>query len=394
MMEYNGIVVDPEKLQEISRDLEETLAKLTEEIYQEAEEEFNINSPKQLGVILFDKLGLPVLKRTKTGPSTSADVLEELSHHKIVQNVLEFRQVAKLKSTYADALGELISPKTKRIHTTFNQTVTATGRLSSTHPNLQNIPVRTAEGRRIREAFVASSNHVLLGADYSQIELRLLAHLSQDETLLKAFRSGQDIHAQTAAEVFGKNIDDVSSEDRNAAKAINFGIVYGISSFGLAKGINLTRAQAQEYIDSYFHRYPGVKTYLDRSVEMGTEKGYVETLFKRRRYLPGLKSRNYAARNFAARTAMNSPIQGSAADIIKLAMLNVDKALKKADLTTKLLLQVHDELVFEVPEKEIETAAEIIRKEMENVVSLDVPLLVEVVHGLNWRDMQAFEFKE
>ncbi|MDI9412343.1 MAG: DNA polymerase I [Bacillota bacterium] len=394
MMEYNGIVVDPEKLQEISRDLEETLAKLTEEIYQEAEEEFNINSPKQLGVILFDKLGLPVLKRTKTGPSTSADVLEELSHHKIVQNVLEFRQVAKLKSTYADALGELISPKTKRIHTTFNQTVTATGRLSSTHPNLQNIPVRTAEGRRIREAFVASSNHVLLGADYSQIELRLLAHLSQDETLLKAFRSGQDIHAQTAAEVFGKNIDDVSFEDRNAAKAINFGIVYGISSFGLAKGINLTRAQAQEYIDSYFHRYPGVKTYLDRSVEMGTEKGYVETLFKRRRYLPGLKSRNYAARNFAARTAMNSPIQGSAADIIKLAMLNVDKALKKADLTTKLLLQVHDELVFEVPEKEIETAAEIIRKEMENVVSLDVPLLVEVVHGLNWRDMQAFEFKE
>ncbi len=263
--------------------------------------------------------------------------------------------MAKLKSTYADALPELISPATGRIHTTFNQTVTATGRLSSTHPpNLQNIPVRTAEGRRIREAFIAPQGFVLLSADYSQIELRLLAHLSQDEVLLQAFRQGVDIHLRTAAEVFELELEQVTPAQRSAAKAINFGIVYGISSFGLAKGgINLTRAEAQAYIDSYFERYPKVKGYLDSSVEAGGRKqgGYVTTLLQRRRYLPGLKSRNYAARNFAARTAMNSPIQGSAADIIKLAMIDVQRALQTGGHGAKLLLQVHDELVFEVPEK-------------------------------------------
>lgn len=393
-MESHGILVDPDKLDEIAGELEKTLTKLTDTIYAEAGEEFNINSPKQLGVILFDKLGLPVLKRTKTGPSTSAEVLEELSDHPIVSSVLEYRQVAKLKSTYTDSLKDLISPETKRIHTTFNQTVTATGRLSSTHPNLQNIPVRTEEGRRIREAFVAPQGHVLLMADYSQIELRLLAHLSGDQVLQSAFKSGQDIHAQTAAEVFGYPLDQVTKEQRNAAKAINFGIIYGISSFGLAKGINLTRAEAQAYIDSYFLRYPMVKSYLDSMVEKGKRDGYVETLAGRRRYLPNLKSRNFALRNFAARTAMNTPIQGSAADIIKLAMLKVYRALKDAKLQSRLLLQVHDELVLEVPESELDLAAGLVKREMEGVYTLDVPLLVGVSYGRNWRDVTSYEPKE
>ncbi len=393
-MEAQGVLVDAEKLQKISDDLQATLERLTESIHAQAGEEFNINSPKQLGVVLFEKMGLPVLKKTKTGPSTSAEVLEELSEYPIVNEVLEYRQVAKLKSTYADALGELISPETKRIHTTFNQTVTATGRLSSTHPNLQNIPVRTEEGRRIREAFVAPEGYYLLSADYSQIELRLLAHLSQDDALIEAFRSGKDIHAQTASEVFGLPLTEVTSEYRNAAKAINFGIVYGISSFGLAKGINLTRAQAQEYIDSYFERYPKVKAFLDGSVEAGKKQGYVQTLKGRRRYLPALKSRNFNARNFAARTAMNSPIQGSAADIIKLAMLGVHRALRESAFQARLLLQVHDELVFEVPHAELEPVAQLVKGEMEGVMALDVPLVVEVFCGLNWRDVESFQFKE
>ena len=393
-MEAQGILVDRAKLKTISEDLQESLDRLTELIYAEAGEEFNINSPKQLGTILFEKLGLPVLKRTKTGPSTSAEVLEELSDHPIVAYVLEYRQVAKLKSTYADALGELISPETGRLHTTFNQTVTATGRLSSTHPNLQNIPVRTEEGRRIREAFVAPEGFYLMSADYSQIELRLLAHLSGDAALQEAFRSGADIHVQTASEVFGVPQDQVTEEQRSAAKAINFGIVYGISSFGLAKGINLSRAQAQAYIDSYFLRYPGVKAFLDGAVEQGKKEGYVKTLFGRRRYLPNLKSRNFALRSFAARTAMNSPIQGSAADIIKLAMLKVHAALKREGLRSKLLLQVHDELVLEVPAGELEAAAALLKREMEGVWELAVPLVVDVYYGKNWRDVKRFTLKE
>lgn len=393
-MEHRGILVDPKRLQEISADLEEVLARLTKSIHTQAGEEFNINSPKQLGVILFEKMGLPVIKRTKTGPSTAAEVLEELTEYPIVGEVLEFRQVAKLKSTYADALGELISPVTKRIHTTFNQTVTATGRLSSTHPNLQNIPVRTAEGRRIREAFIAPQGSFLLSADYSQIELRLLAHLSQDEVLLEAFRQGVDIHLRTAAEVFELELDQVTPEQRNAAKAINFGIVYGISSFGLAKGINLTRGQAQAYIDSYFQRYPSVKGYLNSSVEAGRRQGYVTTLLKRRRYLPGLKSRNFAVRSFAARTAMNSPIQGSAADVIKLAMIDVERALQDGRHEAELLLQVHDELVLEVPEAELKTVAALVKEKMENVIDLDVPLVVDLFYGANWSDVQELKFEE
>ena len=391
-MEAQGILVDRARLKVISRELQASLDQLTERIYSEAGEEFNINSPKQLGVILFEKLGLPVLKRTKSGPSTSAEVLEELSYHPLVAQVLEYRQVAKLKSTYTDALGDLISPVTKRLHTTFNQTVTATGRLSSTHPNLQNIPVRTEAGRRIREVFVAPEGSFLVSADYSQIELRLLAHLAQDQALLEAFRLGADIHVQTASEVFGVPQDQVTDDLRTAAKAINFGIVYGISSFGPAR-INLTQAQAQKYIDSYFQRYP-VKEFLDGAVEQGRRDGYVTTLFGRRRYLPNLKSKNFALRSFAARTAMNSPIQGSAADIIKLAMLRVHAALRDQELKSKLLLQVHDELVLEVPEAELDQVARLLKKEMEQVWELDVPLVVDVYFGRNWRDTEPYELKE
>ncbi|HHT73850.1 MAG TPA: DNA polymerase I [Firmicutes bacterium] len=390
-MEHTGILVNREKLEKLGEELDSQSTQIAEQIYAEAGERFNINSPKQLGVILFEKLGLPVLKRTKTGPSTSAEVLEQLSEYEIVNLVLEYRQVEKLRSTYADALVQLISPETGRIHTTFHQTVTATGRLSSSNPNLQNIPVRTSAGRRIREAFIAPEGCVLMSADYSQIELRVLAHISGDEALMEAFRSGRDIHAQTASEVFGVPLEEVSDDQRSAAKAINFGIVYGISSFGLAKGINLTRAEAQAYIDRYFERYPKVKEYMDATVRRGTELGYVTTILQRRRYLPDLRSRNYTLRSFAARMAMNSPIQGSAADIIKLAMLKVDRALKEAGLKAKLLLQVHDELVLEVPREELAATAEVVQAEMENAVELAVPLLVEVKVGENWRDCEALK---
>lgn len=388
-MEHTGILVDRAKLESLGEELDRNRTQIAEEIYKEAGERFNINSPKQLAAILFDKLGLPVLKRTKTGPSTSAEVLEQLSAYPIVNLVLEYRQVEKLRSTYADALVQLISPSTGRIHTTFHQTVTATGRLSSSNPNLQNIPVRTSAGRRIREAFIAPPGSVLVSADYSQIELRVLAHISGDENLIDAFRTGRDIHAQTASEVFGVPLEQVSNEQRSAAKAINFGIVYGISSFGLAKGINLTRAEAQAYIDRYFQRYPKVKQYMDEIVKRGAKLGYVTTILNRRRYLPDLRSRNYTLRSFAERMAMNSPIQGSAADIIKLAMLRVDRALAQAGLGAKLLLQVHDELVLEVPEDELAATAEIVRREMESALTLAVPLVVEVKVGQNWRDCEA-----
>jgi len=390
-MEHTGILVDRGKLERLGEELDRHSTQIAEQIYTEAGEKFNINSPKQLGVILYDKLGLPVLKRTKTGPSTSAEVLEQLSAYPIVSLVLEYRQVEKLRSTYADALVQLISPETGRIHTTFHQTVTATGRLSSSNPNLQNIPVRTSAGRRIREAFVAPPGSVLMSADYSQIELRVLAHISADEALMEAFRSGKDIHTQTASEVFGVPMDQVSEEQRSAAKAINFGIVYGISSFGLAKGINLTRAEAQAYIDKYFNRYPKVKQYMDETVKRGRDLGYVTTILKRRRYLPDLRSRNFTLRSFASRMAMNSPIQGSAADIIKLAMLRVERALRDAGLAAKILLQVHDELVLEVPEAEIEAAAQIVRTEMDGALELKVPLVAEVKIGQNWRDCEVLK---
>lgn len=387
-MEHNGILVNRERLDTLAEEMEETLTRLTGEIHEIAGEEFNINSPKQLGVILFEKLGLPVIKRTKTGPSTNAEVLEQLSYHPVVDKILEYRQINKLKSTYADALAGLINPETKRIHTTYNQTVTATGRLSSTNPNLQNIPVRTTEGKRIRGTFQAQPGWQLLTADYSQIELRVLAHISQDDGLISAFNAGLDIHNQTASEVLGVDLEKVTEEERNAAKAINFGIVYGISSFGLAKGTNLTRAKAQEYIDQYFHRYPGVKSYMDDIVKQAKELGYVTTLLNRRRYLPDINSRNYMRRNFAQRMAMNTPIQGSAADIIKLAMLKVEKSLTEHKLQSKLLLQVHDELVFEVPDDEVDRVTKIIAADMESVVDLLVKLEVDLNVGPNWETLK------
>jgi len=387
-MELRGIKCNPEKLQLLSTQMETALNQLTEEIYTLAGEKFNINSPKQLGYILFEKLGLPVIKKTKTGPSTDAEVLEQLSYHPLIAKLLEYRQLTKLKSTYADALANLINPMTGRIHTTFNQTVTATGRLSSTNPNLQNIPIRTAEGRKIRGAFESETGWYLLSADYSQIELRVLAHISGDQRMIAAFNSGVDIHRQTASEVFQVPLDAVTPEQRSAAKAINFGIVYGISSFGLAKGTNLSRAQAQQYIDQYFTRYPQVKAYLDNIVKSAKEQGYVTTLLNRRRYLPDIKSKNYQRRSFAERMAMNTPIQGSAADIIKMAMLKVDQSLRANNLRAQLLLQVHDELVLEVPEDEITLVAALIKQSMESVIELAVALEVEVKIGTDWENVK------
>lgn len=386
-MELRGIEANVDKLDQLSKTMGATLEHLTTEIYKIAGEEFNINSPKQLGVILFEKLGLPVIKKTKTGPSTDAEVLEQLSYHPVVDNLLEYRTLNKLKSTYTDALAHLINPETKRIHTTFNQTVTATGRLSSANPNLQNIPVRTVEGRRIRGAFEAKSDWYLLSADYSQIELRVLAHISQDERLIETFNAHIDIHTRTASEVMQIPLERVTPEERSSAKAVNFGIIYGISSFGLAKGTNLTRAKAQEYIDMYFERYPKVKEYMDKIVDTAKAQGYVTTILNRRRYLPDITSRNYMRRSFAERMAMNSPIQGSAADIIKLAMIKVEEQLKAQNLQARLLLQVHDELVLEVPQDELEITGKLVKEAMESVLELAVKLEVDVKTGHDWEHL-------
>jgi len=395
-MEATGIRVDASYLESMAAEMGARLRTMTEEIYQLAGESFNINSPRQLAAILYDKLGLPVLKRTKTGPSTDADVLEELAaHHSLPAALLRYRQVAKLMNTYVETLPRLVHPVSGRVHTTFNQTVTATGRLSSAHPNLQNIPVRTDEGRLIRGAFVAGSpDLVLITADYSQIELRVLAHLSGDERLLDAFRRGEDIHVRTASEVFGVPREQVTSAQRAAAKAINFGIVYGISSFGLARGTGLTQEEAQTYIDGYFERYPGVKAYLDRLVADAYRNGFVTTLSGRRRYLPELKSRQWARRQFAERTAMNTPIQGSAADIIKTSMVRLVPRLRSVEPRARLLLQVHDELVLECPRETVEPVARAVRDAMERAVPLDVPLVVEVRVGPNWKDTEPLPLDE
>lgn len=389
-MERVGIAVDKKRLADMSREMAAELERLTGEIYAAAGEEFNINSPKQLAAILFDKLRLPVKKSTKTGPSTSAEVLEELAgEHELPRLLLDYRQLVKLTSTYVDALPQQINPRTGRIHTTFNQTVAATGRLSSTNPNLQNIPVRTALGRQIRGAFVPGDpDWLLVSADYSQIELRVLAHLAQDANLVAAFQAGADIHTKTAAEVFGVDPADVTSEMRSGAKAINFGIVYGISSFGLARGTGLSRSDAQAYIKSYFARYPGVKQYMEDIVAQGRLHGYVSTILGRRRYLPDLSSKRWQERSFAERTAMNTPIQGSAADIIKLAMLKVYRRLRDEGMRTRMLLQVHDELLFETPRAELNAAVAIIRAEMESAYRLDVPLKVDIGAGSNWLDIE------
>lgn len=394
-MEEEGITVDLEQLKVMSRELGQQLEELTGKIYELAGEEFNLNSPKQLAVILFDKLKLPVLKKTKTGPSTSAAVLEELApYHEIVARMLEHRQLMKLKSTYVDSLQTLIHPLTGRLHTSFNQTVTATGRLSSTEPNLQNIPVRFELGRKIRKVFGPSApDRLIMTADYSQIELRILAHISGDPALIAAFHAGEDIHTRTAAEVFGVPLEKVTREMRTKAKAINFGIVYGISDFGLSRDIGVTRAEAKRYIDSYFERYRGVKKYLDEVVAEARERGYVTTVLNRRRYLPDLTSSNKMVRSFGERTAMNTPIQGSAADIIKLAMVKVDEAIRRRGLLSRMILQVHDELIFDVPKSELTEMAEIVRQGMEKALTLSVPLEVEIKVGPNWYDLallQAF----
>lgn len=385
-MEYNGIKPDMEMLEQLSEDMSFRIDKLEKQAREQAGEDFNLKSPKQLGTVLFEKLQLPVIKKTKTGYSTDVKVLEELEgKHPIISTILEHRKLAKLQSTYLDGLRPLVNPATGRIHTHFQQTVTVTGRLSSTDPNLQNIPARTEEGRQIREIFVPGEGYdCLMSCDYSQVELRILACIAKDRLLLESFRHGQDVHARTAAEVFGLPIDEVTGQMRTRAKAVNFGIVYGISDFGLAKQLGITRKEAAGYISSYFERYTGVKEYMDNIVQTARTQGYVATLMGRRRYLPDIRNSNFNLRSFAERTAINMPIQGTAADIMKLAMLRVAAALKEQGLRTRILLQVHDELVLEVPEEEKEAAAVLVRQAMESAVQLEIPLAAEVKFGRNW----------
>ena len=386
-MELAGVATDEKKLDALSRDMAGKLARLEDLAKEQAGDPgFNPNSPKQLGVVLFEKLGLPVVKKTKTGYSTDVKVLEELrGKHPLVDTILQYRALAKLHSTYLEGLKPLINRTTGRIHTHFQQTVTVTGRLSSTDPNLQNIPTRTETGRGIRALFVPGEGYDwLLSCDYSQIELRILAHVSQDPLMLESFRENQDVHARTASEVFGVPLDLVSHEMRGRAKAVNFGIVYGISDFGLAVQLGCSRKEASEFIENYLSRYKGVKEYMERMKALARSQGYVTTLLGRRRYLPDINNRNFNLRSFAERTAINTPIQGTAADIMKLAMLRVDAALRKSGLSFQVLLQVHDELVLEVKEAEREAAAALVQTEMQNAFKLDVPLLAEVNYGKDW----------
>ena len=384
-MEREGFLVDAAALEELGKTFRARIAELVDEIAEMSGERINLNSPKQLGEMLFDRMGLPAPKKTSRGYSTSADVLEHLAEkHPICTKILEYRKYQKLQSTYIDSLVTM-RDENGRIHTRFDQVATATGRISSAEPNLQNIPVRTELGREIRRAFVAKPGCVLVDADYSQIELRVLAHISGDETMIDAFREGQDIHARTASEVYGVPLSEVTGAQRSASKAVNFGIVYGISDFTLAKNISVTRAEAKAFIDRYFERYPGVKKYMDSSVEAGKEKGFVTTMMGRRRYLPELTSANFNVRAFGERCAMNSPIQGTAADIIKLAMVAVAKELKERKLEAKLILQVHDELIIEAPQSEVDAVQTLLRECMENVVRLAVPLKTDISTGGDWR---------
>ncbi|MBY0124050.1 DNA polymerase I [Bacillus sp. S/N-304-OC-R1] len=387
-MESTGIKMDLNRLKGMG---EEILAKLEEietRIHELAGEKFNINSPKQLGVILFDKLGLPVFKKTKTGYSTSADVLEKLEQdHEIIKEILNYRQLSKLQSTYIEGLLNIVNKENEKVHTRFNQALTQTGRLSSTDPNLQNIPIRLEEGRKIRQAFIPSEKDwVIFAADYSQIELRVLAHIAGDEKLIDAFKHDMDIHTKTAMEVFHVSEDEVTSNMRRHAKAVNFGIVYGISDYGLSQSLGINRKEAGQFISRYLESYPGVKQYMDDIVHDAKQKGYVSTLLHRRRYLPEITSRNFNIRSFAERTAMNTPIQGSAADIIKKAMIDMANRLKQENLRSRLLLQVHDELIFEAPEDEIEKLKKMVPEVMENAIELLVPLKVDYSYGPTWFD--------
>lgn len=387
-MEQNGVYVNRAHLAEKTEEVADRLQTIEQSIYEMAGHTFNLNSPKQLGTVLFEELNLPVRKKTKTGYSTNAEVLESLRlEHPIVEQILAYRLWSKLKSTYLDGITGLIRTDTGRVHTSFNQTVTATGRLSSSDPNLQNIPVRTEEGRMIRALFEPGEGYdYLLSADYSQIELRLLAHMSGDENFIDAFKRGQDIHARTAAEVFGIPLEEVTPELRRHAKAVNFGIVYGISDFGLARNLHISRKEAGDYISRYFERYPGVRAFMDKVVAEAHETGYVTTMFGRRRELPAIKSRNFNQRMLAERMAMNTPIQGTAADVIKLAMIAAYHRLKEAGVKSRILLQVHDELVLEVVESELDVVQAILRESMEHVVELSVPLSIDIHWGRNWAE--------
>jgi DNA polymerase-1 len=387
-MERHGVKIDATQLHQHSAELAQSLQTLEKQAYDMAGSEFNLNSPKQLQTILFDKLGLPVLKKTpKKEPSTAVEVLEELAlDYPLPQLILEYRSLSKLKSTYTDALPQQINPKTGRVHTSYQQAVATTGRLSSTNPNLQNIPIRTAEGRRIREVFIAPKGYRLLAADYSQIELRIMAHFSEDKKLLAAFAAGEDIHKFTAAEVFDVPLEDVTTEQRRSAKAVNFGLIYGMQAFGLAKQLGIERSEAQTYIDAYFNRYPGVKNYIEETRELAKQQGYVETLFGRRLYLPDIKSRNHQRRQYAERTAVNAPIQGSSADLIKLTMIEIDNKISQSGIEVKMLMQVHDELVFEIAEDALEDAKTAIIDAMTQIAELRVPLLVDIGVGNNWNE--------
>jgi DNA polymerase-1 len=384
-MEKKGVLVDISLLKQMSTELDQLLSISEEKIFRLAGEKFNINSPKQLQIILFEKLKLPAGKKTKEGYSTDVDVLTELARsHELPAEILAYRSLSKLKSTYVDALPALINPRTGRIHTSYNQTVTATGRLSSSNPNLQNIPIRTLEGKRIRQAFIAAPDCVLISADYSQIELRVMAHLSEDDTLLEAFSSGEDIHTRTASDVFGVFPQMVNADMRRQAKVINFGILYGMSAFGLARELGVSLKIAQAYIDGYFQRYKKVRIYLDGILEGARRDGFVCTLLNRRRYLPELKSKIPSVRQFAERMAINTPIQGTAADLIKVAMVNIAHLLEKKNLAARLIMQVHDELVVESPTAEKKEIMKLVKKEMEEVIKLKVPLRVEIASGKNW----------
>ena len=386
-IERTGVKIDSQMLAKQSVEIAARLTELEKEAYEIAGEEFNLSSTKQLQAILFDKLGLPVLKKTPKGaPSTAEEVLQELAHdYPLPKLIIEHRGLAKLKSTYTEKLPKLVNPETSRVHTSYHQAVTATGRLSSSDPNLQNIPIRNEAGRRIRQAFIADEGHVILAADYSQIELRIMAHLSQDSGLLKAFAEGKDVHSATASEVFGVPLEEVSSDMRRKAKAVNFGLIYGMSAFGLARQLDIPRNEAQHYMDKYFERFPGVLEYMERTREEAAEKGYVETLFGRRLHLPDIKARNGARRKAAERAAINAPMQGTAADIIKKAMLKVaDWLATQTTNDIKLLMQVHDELVFEIAKDKVEAFSERICSLMSEAASLDVPLLVEADYGDNW----------
>jgi DNA polymerase-1 len=384
-VEKKGVLLNTKLLKEMSAEIEQLMSLTEEKIYGLAGEKFNINSPKQLQVVLFEKLGLPRGRKTKEGHSTDVDVLNNLARsHELPAEILSYRGFAKLKSTYIDALPALINPETGRIHTSYNQTVTATGRLSSSNPNLQNIPIRTPEGKRIRQAFIAPEGWEIISADYSQIELRILAHLSDDRALVDAFMQGEDIHTATAANVFGVFPEMVTADMRRQAKVINFGILYGMSAFGLSRELNVAQKIAQTYIDEYFNRYQGVRAFLDGILENARNNGFVTTLLNRRRYLPEINSENAPVRQFAERMAINTPIQGTAADLIKVAMINISNLFAKRRLRVHMIMQVHDELVFECHHNENEEVMALVKKEMEEVIALKVPLKVDIASGRNW----------